>query len=212
MSRFSGVPGVPHLVDVVGEVGGGVAGPGLPPRRLPGGRRLRHRLVQLDLQPPLLRLQLVHPLPQLVDQRLLLLLQRVLQLHLLPPQLVQRRLLAPRFCLQFLDLPHQLIDEALLLLLQRVLQLHLLLAQLVELPAEVVGEALLLLLVVQGQALFLLLQVLDLLEEGVGDELLLLLGLGLDVDRGLAQALVFLLRAKLSGHSLHRKAQTFPET
>ena len=79
---------------------------------------------------PLFCLQLVHPLPQLVDQRLLLLLEGVFKLDLLPPEAVEAVLLRRRLRLQLLDPAHQLVDQTLLLLLQRVLELDLLMTQL----------------------------------------------------------------------------------
>ena len=85
---------------------------------------------QKDEGAPLFRFQFVHPLPELVDEGLLLLLQRVFQLHLLATQLLQSVLLGVRLRLQLLNLSHQLVDQALLLLLQRLLQLHLFLSQL----------------------------------------------------------------------------------
>lgn len=41
----------------------------------------------LNTNKPLLRFQLIHPLPQPIDQRLLFLLQGVFQVNLLPSQL-----------------------------------------------------------------------------------------------------------------------------
>jgi hypothetical protein len=64
-------------LDVGAEIGGGVAVVDVP-----GTRRVRYRLVQLDLEHALLRLQLVHALPELVHERFLLLFQSVLQFHL----------------------------------------------------------------------------------------------------------------------------------
>lgn len=77
---------------------------------------------------PLLCLQFIHPLPQAVDKRLLLLFQRVLKFDLLAPQLLQVALLGQRLSLQFLDLTHQLVHQALLFLLQCLFQAAFLLA------------------------------------------------------------------------------------
>lgn len=79
---------------------------------------------------PLFSFQFVHALPQLVDQRLLLLLERVLQLNLLTPELLQVVLLDVSLCLELLNLAHELVHQAFLLLLQGLLELHFLLPQL----------------------------------------------------------------------------------
>ena len=100
---------------------------------------------------PLLCLQFVHSLPELVNKGLLLLLEGVFQLDLFSPEGLQVALLRVRLALQLLDPPHQLVYKALLLLLQGVFQLNLLVTELIEFPREVVRQALLLLLVVQGQ-------------------------------------------------------------